>query len=186
MKHILIFFVALFAATGLNGCYMYHERAKALVPGIDIDQTLQVAEVELNENRLSTVLTVWAIKDQELTALQAAKVNDLYLAHIDRIDSDEQKARGFSVWHLTWAISNMYRLGGPDVKSALEASYNDASRRVDKADRRLTTKFFYDEKMTMGDAHFLGRRYAKSHLVVPNNEKYLQSFDEYMRRKKSK
>jgi hypothetical protein len=34
----------------------------------------------------------------------------------------------------------------------------------------------------MGDAHFLGRRYAETHVVVPGNMKYLQSVEEYVKK----
>ena len=55
--------IAVFAGA-LSGCYMYHEREKVLIEGIDIDQTLEVAEMELKENRFSTVLTLWAMRDR--------------------------------------------------------------------------------------------------------------------------
>jgi hypothetical protein len=174
-----IFLAAIFLSASLSGCFVHREREKVLIPGIDIDQTLKVAELELKENKMSTVLTIWAMRDQELTEAQAKKVAELYKAHIERIDSEEQKARGFSVWHLTWAISNMYRLGDDPVKHALKEVHDDASIRVDELDSRVATTHFYDEKLTMGDVHFGGRSYAKSHLVVPGNDKYLQSFKEY-------
>jgi hypothetical protein len=165
----------------LTGCFVHREREKVLIPGIDINQTLKVAELELKENKVSSVLTIWAMRDQELTGDQARKVAELYNRYIEKIDSEDHKARGFSVWHLTWAISNMYRLGDDPVKRALKEVYDDAARRVDKLDSRVATAHFYDEKLTMGDIHFGGRSYAKSHLVVPGNDKYLQSFDEYQR-----
>lgn len=168
-------------SSSLTGCYVYREQEKAIVPGIDIDETLKVAEAELRENRFSTVLTVWAIRDQELSPDQAKRVSELYFDNIDRIDSEDQKARGFSVWHLTWAIANMYRLGNDGVKLALKDAYDDAARRVDAMDSNVAEKHFYDKKMTMGDVHFGGRSYAKSHLVVPGNDKYLQSYAEYER-----
>lgn len=31
----------------------------------------------------------------------------------------------------------------------------------------------------MGDAHDTGRAYARSHIVIPGNPLYLQSFDEH-------
>jgi len=168
-------------SSSLTGCYVYREQEKALVPGINIDETLKVADAELNQNKFSTVLTIWAIRDQELSPAQAKRISDLYFGHIDRIDSEAQKAHGFSVWHLTWAISDMYRLGNDGVKLALKAAYDDAAKRVKKLDSSVADRFFYDKKMSMGDIHFGGRSYAKSHLVVPGNDKYLQSFEEYER-----
>ena len=176
-RHVLI--AAILVSTSLGGCFVHREREKVLIPGIDIDDTLKVAELELKENKMSTVLTIWAMRDQELSAAQAEKVAELYTEHIERIDSEDQKAREFSVWHLTWAISNMYRLGDDPVKFALQQAYDDASIRVDELDSNVATTHFYDKKLLMGDVHFGGRSFAKSHLVVPGNDKYLQSFEEY-------
>jgi hypothetical protein len=163
-----------------SGCTMlYHEREKVLITDIDIDQTLEIAALELEENKMSSVLTVWAMRDQVISPAQAGKVSELYFSHIDRIDSEDQKARMFSVWHLTWAISNMYRLGDDSVKGVLRSAYLDAAKRVDSLDSRIASTHFYDEKIVMGDAHFGGRRYARKHLVVPGNKKYVQSVEEY-------
>jgi hypothetical protein len=126
-------------------------------------------------------LTLWAIRDQALTGPQAEEIASLYFAHIDQIDSAAQKAREFAVWHLTWAISDMYRLGDDPVKLALKAAHDDASIRVDRLDSRVASTHFYGEELTMGDIHFAGRAYAESHLVVPGDDRYLQSFAEYER-----
>jgi hypothetical protein len=176
-KRMLV--IALIGAV-VTGCYLYKDkRNKVLLPGIDIDQTLQVAEMEMEENKFSTVLTLWAIRDQILTGPQAEKISELYFKHIDRIDSEKQKARKFSVWHLTWAISNMYRLGNVTVQYPLKNAYEDAGKRVEKLDQKLATDHFKGVEIVMGDAHAGGRSYAKSHLVVPGNKKYLQSFEQY-------
>ncbi len=178
-KHVTgILMLSLLGST-ISGCYLYRERERALVPGIDIDQTLEVAEIEIEENKFSTVLTLWAMRDQVITQEQAQKVSDLYFAHIDRIDSEEQNARKFSVWHLTWAVSNMYRLGDEGVQLALKEAYKDGEARVERLDRRIATKHFKGENIISGDAHAGGRAFAKSHLVVPGNKKYLQSVAEY-------
>ena len=164
----------------LSGCTMlYHERSKVLIPNVDIDQTLEIAAMELKENKMSSVLTLWAMRDQILTPAQAEKVSTLYFAYIDRVDSEHQKARTFSVWHLTWAISNMYRLGDAAVKAALTSAYNDAASRVDRLDSKIASTHFYDNDIVMGDAHFGGRNYARKHVVVPGNERYVQSVDAY-------
>jgi len=154
---------------------MYHEQHKVLIDGISIDQTLDVAKIEMAKNEFGTVLTVWAVRDQIFTGPQAARVSELYFQHIERIDSEAQKARKFSVWHLTWAISNIYRLGNEEVKAALSEAYKDAEHRVKVLDKRIATKMFHEEKIYMGDAHGGGRAYARKHLVVPGNDCYLQS-----------
>ena len=46
----------------------------------------------------------------------------------------------------------------------------------------LADKFVNGDKIYMGDAHSLGRRYAETHVVVPGNPKYLQSFEEYLKK----
>jgi hypothetical protein len=164
-----------FAAMAAPGCFIYHEQDKVLLDGIDIDQTLDVAEIEMAKNEFSTVVTLWAVRDQIFTGAQAARVSELYFRHIDRVDSDKQKSREFSVWHLTWAISNLYRLGNEDVRVALEDAYRDAGKRVAGLDKRIATKMYGGDKITMGDAHGGGRAYARRHLVVPGNARYLQS-----------
>ncbi|MBW2261229.1 MAG: hypothetical protein JRG91_04580 [Deltaproteobacteria bacterium] len=170
------------AAFLASGClpYVYHERHKVLIPGIDIDQTLDVAEAELEEASGVSVLTIWTMRDQIVTTAQAARISDIYLAHIDDVDSPETRARSFQVWHLTWAISNLYRLGSDGVKTGLEPAYIDAAARVETLDKKVALIHFSGEKIYMGDAHGGGRAYANSHLVVPGNNDYLQSYEEYL------
>jgi hypothetical protein len=178
--------LALLVAVGVSqsGCYMYHEQHKVVLNGIDIDQTLKVADEELGKDHWTSVLTLWAMRDQVVTAEQAAEISVVYFKHIDAVDTEERKGRKFMVWHITWAISNLYRLGDEGVQKALETAYKDAEKRVEKLDMNLATKLFKDEEIYMGDAHGGGRGYAKKHLVVPGNDKYLQSFDEYLENRK--
>lgn len=182
MKTVQI--LMLLTALSLPSCYVYHVQEKALVEGIDMDQTLKVAAAEIEQNRFATVLGIWAIRDQVFTPEQAATVNALYFEHIERIDSEDQKAREFSVWHLAWAVSNIYRLGDDGVKDSIRDAYEDAGERIEKLDKNVATTHYSDEKMTMGDIHLGGRGYAKNHLVVPGNKKYLQSYDEYLEEQK--
>ncbi len=184
-QRIIISLVLFLAASSVTGCYMYHEREKVLIKGIDIDQTLDVAEIEMAKNEFGTVLTIWAVRDQIFSGADAMRVSDLYSRHIERIDSENQKARDFSVWHLTWAISNIHRLGDEDVRAALQEVYEDAEKRVEKLDKRIATKMFGSDKIYMGDAHGGGRAYARSHLVVPGNKRYLQSAEEFRQNEKT-
>jgi hypothetical protein len=182
-KSTIFSLVALFAVSGFSlatsGCYAYRVRDEALVARLDVDQSLDVAAQELSHNRFSTVLGLWALRDQVLTAAEARRASELYFANIDRIDSESQKAREFSVWHLTWAIADMYRLGDADVRTALAPAYADAAERVNALDLNVATKLFYGDRLLMGDIHGGGRAYARAHLVAPGNPRYLQSEAEY-------
>lgn len=157
-----------------QGCmrYLTHERNEVLLDGIDIDQTLKIAEIELERQKLGSVLTIWAIRDQYISSSQAKKISQLYFKHIESLD------KKFDIWHLTWAISNMYRFGDADVKNELNEAYNDAVKRA-KEVHKLANKMANGEKIYMGDAHSGGRAFAKKHLVVPGNDEYLQSFEEF-------
>jgi hypothetical protein len=159
-----------------GGCmsYLTTDRNEVVLPGVDIDQTLEVARMELERQGFGSVLTVWAIRDQYLTPAQAATVSELYRAHVGALQSS------FDVWHLTWAIANMYRHGGPRVKQALLAAHEDALVRA-AGTHRLAVTHTTGDTLYMGDAHVLGRYYAFGHVVVPGNPEYLQSVAEYRR-----
>jgi hypothetical protein len=73
------------------------------------------------------------------------------------------------------------KAGDDTSRTALQKAYEDAKHRA-KALGGLANKFVNGDKVYMGDAHFLGRRYAETHVVVPGNPKYLQSFEEYLKK----
>jgi hypothetical protein len=152
--------------------YLTHHRGEVLLEGVDIDQTLRVAEVELEEGGWGSVLTLWAIRDQHVSPEQAADVSGLYFTHIDELERD------FNVWHLTWAVANMYRHGDDEVKAELAEAYADAQTRARDLGG-LADKHVNGDKLYMGDAHIGGRAYAHNHVVVPGDEDYLQSYEEY-------
>lgn len=159
-----------------SGClpYIYHERDRVLVEAVDVDQTLDVAERDLEDGGFGSVLTVWALRDQEITPQQAERISDLYF----RFVSNRENGGFFNIWHLTWAISNYYRLGDDDVRSELEGAYRDAAARVEDLDSSMATTHFSDDQLYMGDAHALGRAFARSRIVAPGNELFLQSAHE--------
>ncbi len=161
----------------LTGClrYITHDRSKVLLQGVDIDQTLKIAAIEIDKGTTGCVLGVWAIRDQVVTPDQAARISDLYFSHIGLLK------QSFNVWHLTWSIADLYDNGDQATKAALQKAYEDAKRRA-KALGGLADKFVNGDKVYMGDAHSLGRRYAETHVVVPGNPKYLQSFEEYLKK----
>jgi hypothetical protein len=164
-----------------TGCmrYLTHDRSEVLLDGVDIDQTLQIAEAELREGGTGSVLTIWAIRDQFVTPLQAQRISDLYFGYVDSL-------RGkFDTWHLTWAIANLYRQGDEGVRGALQAAYDDARVRA-RNTHRLADRFANGDTLYLGDAHSGGRAYAKRHVVIPGSKKYVNSFDDYVRRKEKR
>ncbi|HMB00912.1 MAG TPA: hypothetical protein VKS21_07980 [Spirochaetota bacterium] len=158
--------------------YMTHDRSEVLLPGIDIDQSLKVAADYMQEKQgeWGTSLGLWALRDQPVTASQAQKISEIYFLHIDQLE------KSFDVWHLTWAVANIYRLGNEKVKKQLQQAYNDATRRAADLHNSANTHVNGD-KLYMGDAHGGGRAFSRKHLVVPGNDKYLQSYQEYLSNK---
>lgn len=167
-------FPLLFSVALLSGCmrYLTHDRDEVLLPTIDVDQTLRVATMDMAEGGRGMSLSLWALRDQVLTPGQARRVSELYFTYIDSLPGT------FDTWHLTWAIANMYRHGGPEVKAALDKAYQDATARAANT-HRLADLHVNGDKIYMGDAHSGGRRAAKKHLVVPGREGYLQSAEEF-------
>lgn len=160
-----------------TGClrYLTHDRSKVLLPGVDIDQTLRIAAIELDKGTWGCVLGVWVIRDQAMTPDQVSRISDLYFSHIDSLRPS------FNVWHLTWAIADLYDNSDDPTRAALKKAYDDAKKRA-RALGGLANKFVNGDKIYMGDAHSLGRLYAEKHVVVPGNPKYLQSFEEYLKK----
>jgi hypothetical protein len=165
----------------LSGCfpYQYHARRPALVRGVDMKQSLKVAADEMQKRDIGQGLSIWVLRDQFVTPEQASEIAKLYLDHIDGMKSD------FNVWHTSWAIANLYKLGDAAVKAELETAYQKAIQQPE----RLTGLFksaanahINDEKITTGFIHFGGVSYARWHLVVPGNKKFLQSYEEYRRK----
>lgn len=179
MKVSLILFLSIY----LSGCmrYLTHDREEVLLDNVDIDQSLEVAKIYLKdkEGGRGASLAIWAIRDQHFTTGQAEEVSRLYFQHIDGLK------KKFDVWHLTWAISNIYRHGDEEVRGALQKAYNDATKRAEEVSN-IADKMANEEKMYMGDAHGGGRAFSKRHVVVPGNKKYMQSVEEYKEKNKKR
>ena len=176
MKKLTISTITIVLITFLfTSCFRYatNERDEVLLDGIDIDQSLIISEIELEDGGLGSVLTLWTMRDQIISPDHARIISDQYFRYIDGLE------KKFNIWHFTWAISNLYRQGSPDVQTALEDAYKDASIRAagmgGAADKHVNS-----QKIFMGDFHGGGRSYARKHLVVPGNNRYLQSIDEYL------
>jgi hypothetical protein len=172
----------------LAGCfrYVYYDQEEVNLEGIDIDQTLKIAEIELKEGGIDSVLTLWAIRNQIINTEEAEKISNIYLDNIDKIEGKSQGAYEFSIWHFAWAIADLYRVNNDEVKSVLSKAYNNAINQPEKLEKfdKISELLINSEKIYMGDIHGLGRSYARKHLIVPGNNKYIQSFDEYLENKK--
>lgn len=164
--------------------YTHYEQAEVLIEGIDLAATLEIARIELAAGGGPSVLTVWAIRDQVITAEIAGDIAGLYAQHVDGIYGTDPVGIydwNFGVWHYAWAISNLYRNGSAPVRAALQAAYDDALGRPETLDRfRLVAiDHVRGNRVLMGDIHEGGRMYARTHIVAPGNPDYLQSLDDY-------
>ena len=170
------------------GCfpYVYHQQDQVLIKGVDVDATLEIARIELEEAGFDATLSVWAIRDQIVSAAQARTIAALYFEHIDRIAAqDDRGTAEFGVWHFSWAIANFYRNGNETVQEELEGAHRDAQNRPAtlRKLRKVAAEHVNGSKIYMGDIHGLARSYAHSHIVVPGDKRYLQSLDEYKARR---
>ena len=178
MKPIQLFLTAMFLLL-LNSCYIYSTQEPALVKNVDIDQSLKVARDEMKKKDASQSLGIWMLRDQVVTPQQARIIADLYLTHIDGMTD------GFNIWHSSWAIANLYRLGDAAVKAELEAAYQKAKKQPDRLEgdiKETADSHINGDKLVTGFIHLGGLNYAYDHLVVPGNKKYIQSYEEYLAR----
>jgi hypothetical protein len=176
-KVFLLFAILCFVPQFSCMRYLTHERSEVLLDWINIDETLKIAEYDLEKGGRGTSLTLWAIRDQNITPVQAVAISAMYFKHVESIKGK------FDTWHLTWAISNMYRNGDKDIKTRLKKAFEDASSRATNAGR-MANKFANTGKIYMGDAHSGGRAYAYKHVVVPGNYRYMQSYKDYLNYRK--
>ncbi len=157
--------------------YVYYNQNQVLIKGVDIDQTLDIAIVELNKGGFGSPLTVWVIRDQIISKENASRISKIYFDYINNLDE-------FNTWHFAWAISNFYRNGNEEIKKELESAYLDAKKRPEslKKYKKIANEHINGNKIYMGNIHGLGKSYAKNHIVVPGNKYYIQSYDEYIKK----
>ncbi len=170
------------------GCfpYVYHSQARVVIPRVDIPATLEVARIELEEGGFDATLAIWAIRDQVVTAADARTIAALYFTHIDRVAAQKDRTTAdFGVWHFSWAIANLYRNGSDSVRAELEEAFLDARQRPGTLQhfKGAAREHVNGQKIYMGDIHGAARSYARSHIVVPGDTRYLQSLDEYLKTK---
>jgi hypothetical protein len=177
--------IAAVLGLALSGCfpYQYYVREPALVPGIDMKQSLQVATDEMQKKGdIAEGLGLWVLRDQVVTPEQASEISKLYLDHIDGMTSE------FNIWHASWAIANLYKLGDDAVKAELERAFAKAigqPNRLTGLSQSAAIAHINGQKVTTGFIHFGGVAYAHGRLVVPGNKDFLQSYEEY-RKKEAK
>ncbi len=166
--------------------YLYINDQNAVrVEGIDFAETLKVAEAELQRNLATAPLTIWALRDQVVTPQVAGAIAALYVAYIDSLYTAKTVTLidwNHAVWHFAWAVANLYRNGDDAVKAQLQLAYDDAKNRHATLERfqLVALDHAQSEDVSMGNAHKLGFNYAKTHVVVPGNPQYLQSFEQYL------
>ena len=179
-----LFFILTLCCLLLSSCFtsMHHPREPALVKNVNIDETLKITKDEIKKESISQSLGLWVLRDQVVTPAQAKTISELYLSHIDSMKI------GFNIWHSSWAISNLYRFGDDAVKAELEAAYQKAKTQPERIQKRgqkkIANSHINGTKMVTGFIHAGGRAYAKRHLVVPGNKKYVQSYEEYLEKQK--
>ena len=175
MKKIFVLLLAVLFFSCIPFPYVYYDQKDVLIKGVDIDKTLDVAQIELESGGTFSVLGVWIIRDQIIGKDQAKRISDLYFKYIDTIKDE------FDIWHLSWAISNYYRNGNDEIKGVLKDAYNDAVKRPEKLKqfKKIADELINGSKIYMGDIHDLGKAYAKSHIIAPGNPNYLQSVADF-------
>ncbi len=162
---------------------VYEKRQNFLVENVNIDETIKIAESEIQKDGMSKSLGIWVLRDQIVTSDQAKRVAELYLSNIGKM------RKAFNIWHSSWGISNLYRLGDKSVKAALQEAYETAKRQTERLSgfqKKIADKHINGEKIVMGPIHMGGKAYAKRHLVVPGNKKYVQSYKEYQEKEEKK
>jgi hypothetical protein len=161
---------------------MHRRQKPALVKNANIDETLKIAKDEMKKESISQSLGIWVLRDQVVTPAQAHEISTLYMQHIDSMKND------FNIWHSSWAIANLYRFGDEAVKKELEAAYQKAKKqpeRIKGNTKKIAESHINGKKPVTGFIHAGGRSYAKRHLVVPGNKRYVQSYEEYKKKERN-
>lgn len=169
--------------------YINNQKA-ALIEGIDFDATLRIAKEEFTRKKVTSELTIWAIRDQEITPAIAKTIAQLYVENIDMLYTTEPFTIldwNHAVWHFGWAIANLYRNNNDAVKAELQAVYDDAKTRPQTLERYelIALDNIIGPNILMGDIHEPAHAYAITHIVVPGNSEYIQSYEEYLGARRS-
>lgn len=176
MKALLLLMFTLFV-----GCAHFprktHSMEEVQLKGIDVPQSIQVAEKTLSKDRLGQGLGFWALRDQKITLEDANEISNSYFKHIESI------SHAFDIWHFTWSISNFYRSASPEVQANLQLAYEDATKRGFALNKPYVTKHLTDSLIYRGWYHGGGWLAARKHLVVPGDDRFLQRASDFKERK---
>ncbi len=168
----------------------YDNQKPVLIEGIDWEATLKVAEAEFARELSTSELAIWAIRDQLVPPEVATRIATLYFKNIDMLYDTAPFTRldwNHAVWHLSWAISNLYRNGDAAVKTALQLAYDDAIKRPETLERYtyIAIDHIRNDVVVMGDIHTPAHNRMKQLVVAPGNPEYLQSYDEYLENRRN-
>jgi PBP1b-binding outer membrane lipoprotein LpoB len=182
MKILIFMILFLGLLSGCSYTRFTSNQKDVLIEGIDVDQSIQVAKCAMEKTNSRgkakpQTLGFWVLRAQQLNAPQAQEISTIYFEHIDSV------TRSFHIWHYTWAIADMYRLGNDEVKGALMDAYSDAVIRGIENGRKT---FVDGDKLMLGFFHGGGFAAARKHLVVPGNRRFNQSAKEYLEKNKCK
>lgn len=174
---------ALLLCLPFSACFPfeYYVREPALVKGVDMRQSIQVAADQIKKEGIEQGLSIWVLRDQYVTVEEAKEISDLYLAHIDTMKSD------FNIWHTSWAIANLYKWGDASIKAVLEPAFQKATRQPERLTglaKNSANNLINGEKITAGFIHLGGDYYAHQCLVVPGDKTYLQSYEDFRKKQK--
>jgi len=174
MKTIVLAALILF-----TGCAHFprktHSMEEVQIKGINIPQSIVVSEMKLSQEKLGRGLGFWALRDQIITESEAKAISESYFKHIDSIKHP------FDIWHFTWSISNFYRSGSIEVQLNLQQAYIDATKRGLALNKDYVTKHLTDTLIYRGWYHGGGWLAARKHLVVPGDNRFLQSETDFKR-----
>jgi hypothetical protein len=154
-------------------------RDAVIIENIDINQSLEISENLIQEEKWGRVIGYWVLRDQIIDTSHAKRISDSYFKYIDIIPDH------FDKWHFSWAISNFYRNGDDNIKAILKDAYKKSLEVATELNTKPALKHIKGDKIYMGFYHGGGWRGAKNYLVVPGDKRFRQSSEEYLKKHKN-
>ncbi|KAJ4456635.1 hypothetical protein PAPYR_8117 [Paratrimastix pyriformis] len=151
-------------ATGPSADWMMN---RTIIPGIDLDASLDICEDSLGPPFSS--LFLYVLRDQVYNVTQAQRVARLFENYIT-----SPKAAGFfDQWVGLWAMVDLYKLSTPATRPIFEGPWNytlTASRKMGGLSQMIAE----DSKIWLGDGDALVKLFARNAIVAPGNWLYRQ------------